>query len=151
MYTWDKSLETGYEQIDNQHKQLFAVINEFLANCKEGSTASTTVLTRNLNYLNDYTIQHFFDEEIIQRDTKYPDFENHKKVHDDFKATIRDFKIRLLIKGPSRELTDEVKQTIGDWLVNHIKVMDKKLGTYLKENAGNFACVSKGSPTDGNA
>jgi hemerythrin len=149
MYTWDKSLEIGCEQIDNQHKQLFAVINEFLVNCEEGSAASTAVLTKNLNYLNDYTIQHFFDEEILQRNIRYPDFENHKKIHDDFKATIRDFKVRLIIRGPSLELMNELKQTIGDWLVNHIKIMDRKLGTYLKENSENPAYVSGSSPKDG--
>jgi hemerythrin len=125
------------------------VINEFLMNSEEDGTVSTAVLTQKLNYLNDYTIQHFFDEEVIQRDTKYPDFENHKKVHDDFKATIRDLKVRLMIKGPSQELTNEVKHTVGDWLVNHIKVMDRKLGTYLKENFKNLDYLSKGPLKDG--
>jgi hemerythrin len=130
-YVWDDSVKTGHDMIDEQHKQLFAAINGLLKACRENK--GNDELTRSLNFLNDYTIKHFFDEEQVQKKFNYPDYPAHKKLHDDFKATVRDMKIRLIMKGPSEALINEVRKKIGDWLVTHIKGNDIKLGAYIRQ------------------
>jgi hemerythrin len=132
-YVWDDSVKTGHELIDEEHKQLFAAINSLIKTCEEGK--GNEELTKSLNFLNDYTIKHFFDEEQIQQKFKYPDYPNHKKLHDDFKATVRDMKVRLIMKGASTELVNEVRAKIGDWLVTHIKGNDIKLGAYIRQHS----------------
>jgi hemerythrin len=89
-------------------------------------------LEKSLNFLNDYTIKHFFDEEQVQQKYNYPDYPNHKKLHDDFKAVVRDLKVKLIMKGASEDLVNEVRTKIGDWLVTHIKGQDIKLAAYIK-------------------
>jgi hemerythrin-like metal-binding protein len=130
-YVWDDSVKTGHDLIDEQHKQLFAAVNSLIKTCKEGK--GNEELTKSLNFLSDYTIKHFFDEEQLQQEFSYPDYPGHKKLHDDFKATVRDMKIRLIMKGASEELINEVRFNIGDWLVTHIKGNDIKLGLYISE------------------
>jgi hemerythrin-like metal-binding protein len=130
-YVWDDSVKTGHEMIDEQHKQLFAAVNGLLKACRENK--GNDELTRSLNFLNDYTIKHFFDEEQVQQKYNYPDYPNHKKLHDNFKATVRDLKVRLIMKGPSEELINDVRSKIGDWLVTHIKGNDIKLGAYIQQ------------------
>jgi hemerythrin len=129
-YEWDDSLATGHEMIDSQHKQLFAAINDLLATCRMGKGKEE--LSKSLDFLNDYTIKHFFDEEQIQQKYKYPDYPNHKTYHEGFKATVRDLRVQLIMKGPSDELISAVRTKIGDWLVTHIKGQDIKLAAHIK-------------------
>ncbi|MDR2019865.1 MAG: hemerythrin family protein [Treponema sp.] len=129
-YEWNSSLETGYELIDTQHKQLFAAINDLIETCRLGKGMQE--LEKSLNFLNDYTIKHFFDEEQVQQKYNYPDYPNHKKLHENFKITVRDLKVKMIMKGASEELIEEVRVKIGDWLVTHIKGQDLKLAAYIK-------------------
>lgn len=132
-YEWDNSFETGHNLIDTQHKQLFAAVNNLIETCRLGKGAEE--LEKSLNFLNDYTIKHFFDEEQVQQKYNYPDYLNHKKIHDNFKVTVRDLKVKLIMKGASEELINEVRAKIGDWLVTHIKGQDIKLAAYIKAQA----------------
>jgi hemerythrin len=129
-YVWDDSVKTGHEMIDEQHKQLFAAVNGLLRACRENK--GNDELTRSLNFLSDYTIKHFFDEEQVQLKCKYPDYPAHKQLHENFKATVRDLKVQLIMKGPSEALINDVRAKIGDWLVTHIKGNDIKLGAYIQ-------------------
>jgi hemerythrin len=130
MYQWDKSLETGNEMIDGQHKQLIEALNNFLkARTEKKSNAE---LKKSLDFLNDYTIKHFFEEERLQKKHQYPDYENHKNLHAGLKKVVRELQTQLIMEGPSDTLFDEVQVKVGDWLVNHIKTQDVKIGAYLK-------------------
>jgi hemerythrin len=130
-YQWDGSLETGHKMIDDQHRQLFTAINELLETCRVGKGKDE--LSKNLDFLTNYTIKHFFDEEQIQQKYNYTDYTNHKKYHDNFKITVRDLTVRMIMKGPSDELIKELHDKVGEWLINHIKVQDFRLARYIKE------------------
>jgi hemerythrin len=135
-YLWDKSLETGNAMIDEQHKQLFTAINDLIRTCEDGKGRDE--LSKSLDFLTNYTIKHFFDEEQIQQKYHYPDFPNHKKYHDDFKETVRDLSHRLILRGPSEELIGDVRRQIGDWLVTHIKGQDVRVAAHIRaQTAGN--------------
>jgi hemerythrin len=129
-YQWDGSLATNHELIDSQHKQLFEAVNKLLEACEQGRTGDE--LKKSLDFLTDYTIKHFFDEEQLQQASKYPDFENHKKYHTDFKSDVRNMSVELIMKGPTPELVTKVQKQVGDWLINHIKIQDFKLAAHIK-------------------
>ncbi|MDR2746713.1 MAG: bacteriohemerythrin [Treponema sp.] len=130
LYIWDKSLEVGNLMIDDQHKQLIDALNNFLTASAE--KRSNEELKKSLNFLNDYTIKHFFEEEQLQKKYEYPDYENHKKLHDGLKKVVRDLQVQLIMKGPSEGLFDDVKNKVGDWLIAHIKSQDTRIGLHLK-------------------
>jgi len=129
-YEFDKSLETGHAKIDEQHKQLFDAINAIIEASEKGSGKDEIYKT--FNFLNQYTILHFKDEEKLQKEYGFPGYEAHKKYHDDFKATVKDMTNALIEKGPVKELIDAAAKTAGDWLITHIKGNDIAMAAYLK-------------------
>jgi hemerythrin len=129
-YTWDQNLLTGYKIIDEQHKKLFATLVNLLEASDQGLGEDEIYTT--LDFLSEYTVMHFKTEENLQLEYGYPDFSAHKKSHDEFKTTIYDLLYLLQEKGPEKELIDIVAQTVGEWLVTHIKGSDIEMAAYLK-------------------
>jgi hemerythrin len=130
-YKWDDSLTTGQTKIDDQHKQLFAAVNNLIQVVEEGKGEAE--IKKSLDFLTDYTIKHFFEEEAIQTQYKYPDFENHHKYHEDFKASVKNMSHELILKGSSKELVDKLCNHFAKWLIDHIMIQDKKLAAYIKQ------------------
>jgi hemerythrin len=129
-YKWEKSLETGNEMIDTQHRELFRAINELLRACENGEGEAN--LKKSLDFLTEYTIKHFFDEEQLQQKYQYPDYTNHKGYHDGFKKVVRDFSVKLIMQGVSDSLIQDVQVQIGGWLVSHIKGQDVKVAAHIR-------------------
>jgi hemerythrin len=129
-FVWEKSWETGHPMIDEQHKQLIEAINALLRACYQG--AGKEELLKTLNFLNDYTIKHFFEEEQLQKKYEYPDYPNHHQYHEGFKVIVRNLMLEFFNKGVTDELTEKVRTSIGDWLVSHIKTQDVKLAAYIR-------------------
>jgi hemerythrin len=129
-YAWSSELETGYRSIDEQHKQLVLSLNELLAACQHGKHRYE--LDKTLDFLLVYTTTHFADEEEFQLKHKYPEYERHKRLHDDFKVVASELVQRLMREGATISLIAEVHSTIGDWLVNHIKGEDLKIARHAR-------------------
>jgi hemerythrin len=129
-YQWDKSLETGYEVVDNQHKQLVQAVNNMIKASESGKGAQAVMQT--LEFLTAYTIKHFGDEEKLQKKFNYPDYLVHRHIHEEFKTTVGELTKRLVDEGPSHELVNEVTLAIGSWLLNHIKGDDFRMAAFVK-------------------
>lgn len=127
---WTQDLATGIEEIDNQHKELFNRINALIDACSKGKGKEE--LSGVLNFLADYVVMHFGAEEERMKALAYPDYEAHKKQHDGFIADFLDLKQKLEQKGPTVDLVIKVNHFLFDWLINHIRKMDKVLGAFLK-------------------
>ena len=129
-YPWDPELETGHEKIDNQHKQLFDALNNFIDVSMRGNGENE--IYRTMDFLAGYTIMHFSDEEKLQEEYDYPDYLVHKHYHDAFRETVEKLIQQMYTEGPSQELVDTLITTIGSWLLNHIKGDDFRMATYIK-------------------
>ena len=129
-YRWDSSLETGYDKIDNQHKQLITAVNNLMEASASGKGDNAVMET--LDFLTGYAIKHFSDEEKLQTTFDYPDYLHHKRLHDDFKTVVTELVQRVGNEGPTEELINEVSMIIGSWLLNHIKGDDFRMATFVK-------------------
>ena len=129
-YQWDSSLETGYEKVDNQHKQLVAAVNNLMEASQSGKGDSAVMET--LDFLTGYAIKHFADEEKLQVDFKYPDYLTHKRLHDEFKIQVGELTQKVMKVGPTPEMINTVSFAIGSWLLNHIKGDDFRMATFVK-------------------
>jgi hemerythrin len=129
-YQWDSSLECGYELVDNQHKQLVAAVNSLMEASQSGQ--GDTAVMQTMDFLTGYTIKHFADEEKLQQKYNYPDYLNHKRLHDEFKVTVKGLTERLIKEGPGPELVNVVSSAIAAWLLNHIKGDDFRMAAYVK-------------------
>ena len=129
-YKWDSSLESGYDKVDNQHKQLVEALNNLIEASASGKGDAAVLGT--LDFLTGYAIKHFADEEQLQVDYDFPDYLNHKKIHDNFKATVGDFIKKVKAEGPTEVVINEVSSAVGAWLLNHIKGDDFRMAAFVK-------------------
>jgi len=72
---WQTKLETGVEQIDNQHRELYRLVNLVLDPGEETKVEDT------LKFLENYVVRHFTDEEALQVASQFPDLPEHKEIH----------------------------------------------------------------------
>ena len=129
-YAWDSSLESGYDKVDNQHRQLVSALNNLIEASKSGKGNSAVMET--LDFLTGYAVKHFSDEEQLQVDYKYPDYLNHKRIHDEFKATVVSLVGKVKKEGATEEIIGTLSSTIGSWLLNHIRGDDFRMAAYVK-------------------
>ena len=129
-YTWDSTLESGYEKVDNQHKQLVTALNNLIEASSSGKGDKAVLQT--LDFLTGYAIKHFMDEEKLQVQFNYPDYLNHKRIHDEFKGKVGQFVDKVKTEGPTQEIINEVSMAVGSWLLSHIKGDDFRMATFVK-------------------
>jgi hemerythrin-like metal-binding protein len=127
---WTSALETGNKEIDSQHKQIFRLTSSLAEACTRGQGAEA--LGGALDFLAAYTIRHFTDEEALQLQYQYPNFETHKKAHADFKETIAALAERYRTSGSSKELLEDVNSVLVHWLVQHIQQEDSRIAAHIR-------------------
>ena len=127
---WDDRLNLGDAHVDSQHKRLFELVSELVDQCMDGSSAAK--LSETLVFLTNYTVQHFFDEELLQIQYDFPGYKKHKQIHEDFKMEVSCLAQRYVESGSSKELSDDVNKIIVRWLIEHIRKEDKKIGEHIK-------------------
>lgn len=127
---WNDNLKLGNEQVDAQHKRLFELVNNLVSSCIEGT--DTIHLQETLDFLVEYTVQHFHDEESLQLQCHYPEYERHKQLHEDFKVTVGELVQKFAQSASSAELSNNVNKIVVQWLVNHILKEDKKIGKHIQ-------------------
>lgn len=129
-YEWNSMLETGNTLIDNQHRQLFATLNQLVDAYVSGKGLAE--LERSLDFLSGYVVKHFADEEKMMVATKYPDYGIHRMYHENFKATVQKLTREMFENGVTEDFVINVGNIIADWLDNHIRGDDFLLATYLQ-------------------
>ncbi|MBE3578630.1 bacteriohemerythrin [Caldanaerobacter subterraneus] len=127
---WTESLSIGNETIDSQHKELIRKINDVLEACNRQQGKEKVVEV--MQFLKDYTVKHFKDEENLMKKYQYPMYEEHKKIHEDLVKKVEDLDERIKREGVSLSVVMTVNKTLVDWFVNHINKEDKKVGEYIK-------------------
>ncbi|MDR0707273.1 MAG: bacteriohemerythrin [Treponema sp.] len=130
VFQWSDSLATGNKQIDAEHKQLIEAINGFFGACSTNSGSDK--MQKTINFLLDYTVKHFYNEERLQIQYKYPGYENHKKFHENFKKNVRDLMVEFINKGASDELIKRAKHDIGEVIIAHIQHEDMRLAAHIR-------------------
>jgi len=127
---WNDDLLTGNVLVDMQHHKIFERMSDLVALCEDGTDA--TKLRDTLEFLINYTIRHFTDEEALQLEYGYPGYEEHRRMHDDFKLTVGDLMQRFMISGSSTELSSDVNKIVIRWLANHLKNEDIKMSEHIR-------------------
>jgi hemerythrin len=127
---WNNSLATGSDEIDLQHKELFKRVDGLLAAVVRGTDREET--SKIVQYLTDYVVFHFGNEEDYMARYAYSSASAHKAQHDQFVKNFLKLKERLATEGINAQLADDTRQLVVDWLISHIKYSDRALGMFLK-------------------
>ncbi|MBV7272139.1 bacteriohemerythrin [Clostridium thailandense] len=128
---WDDSFLVGVEKIDNQHKELFEIINKFLTAMIEGKGKSE--ITTTLNFLESYVIKHFNEEERLLIDRNKEAYDIQFQQHEAFKNEIIKLKDRFSKSGITSTLVIETQKSVTSWCRNHIIKIDKELASFMKD------------------
>lgn len=79
----------------------------------------------------DYTEMHFASEEEAMLKYLYPDYESHKRKHEEFTGEMNEIRKRFSVGGKS--VSVEVLIFLVNWLKTHIAKVDKSYGTFFNE------------------
>jgi hemerythrin len=85
-----------------------------------------------LDFLDEYTKQHFRDEEAYMEKIRYPEIDAQKKAHATFINDLAKLKSDYEKSSGNILVILNANKMIINWLINHIKIMDKKIGDYVK-------------------
>ncbi len=129
-YDLDAIVKTGIPTLDKQHRELFKRVN-MLIDAFSGDE-NPKDFGEMIAFLESYVAVHLSTEEDLMLIHNYPEFGAHKNSHEIFRKKIIEFRQKFDAEGASLELATMIKDTIGDWFLNHIKVIDMKYAPFLK-------------------
>ena len=124
---WDDTLSVKIESIDEEHKELIGMINEFYENVREQSQAE--LMAALIRRMKKYSVFHFSTEESYMRLYDFPGYEKHKKEHDAFIAKVADLEERF--NNGRLIISFEVSNFLKKWVKNHIQKTDKMYSEFF--------------------
>lgn len=128
--TWGKDMEIGVNEIDNQHKKMFSMVNNLISAMERGKGKEE--VCNIYTFLENYIIEHFCTEEGLMIRHNYDEYSKMKTAHEQFKKDFSRLKKEFEAQGITSNLAGQTQQWLCDWLTNHIGNEDKKLGAFLK-------------------
>lgn len=130
---WTERLAVGYPLIDEQHQELFRRFNDLLDACHQRRGRER--IEELLLFLDDYVQTHFGEEERLMDHHDYPGAAEHKEEHSSFIRKLTSLRETLQNRGATLDLVINTNQTLLNWLISHIKIVDVRFGAFLKERA----------------
>ena len=135
---WKEKYRVGVELIDEQHIELFSRLSEFIKTVQNDIPWEEKLdrVKETMEFMQEYVVTHFADEEEYQEKINYPDIEKHKEAHAKFKAGINDY-VKIFEEGGfTEEKIQEFSGKLMAWLIMHVGHMDQKIGEYVKSKGG---------------
>ena len=127
MYKFTDDCLIGIEEIDNEHRRLFHMINEAIDLSKENMDVSA--ITKNLlPGLKDYAATHFAHEEAYMERIHDPELPIQKKEHEDFTKTVNSFSLDTSSPEATKKSFDELLTYLVRWLYRVILSSDIMIG-----------------------
>jgi hemerythrin len=130
LVAWSDDFLVENETIDTQHKELVRMTNEFYAGCQSGGIMARVYFFQTIQGAVHYVKTHFSSEEEIMQKAGYPEFDAHKKQHEDFVVHVTE-QIGILENNPEHNPADFIKYLM-DWILQHIAESDKKLVPFIR-------------------
>jgi hemerythrin-like metal-binding protein len=128
LFDWKPEYNTGFDEIDRQHRVLVDLINRLHEKMVQGATQ--TAVAPILRELANYTRTHFTWEEKMLLSAGYADLPAHKEVHRKMAAKVDSFAEEL--EAGRIALSVPLMNFLKDWLREHILKTDMKYAHTLR-------------------
>jgi hemerythrin-like metal-binding protein len=119
---WKPEYLIGNKEIDEQHKVLFTMINDFFLQDSKQTAIST------FQNLASYIDLHFEAEENLLRQINYPKTVEHIKKHDELREKFQLLQQKL--ENYSSDLHQRISTFLYNWLASHILKSDMDYKSY---------------------
>lgn len=127
MYQFTEDCLIGIEQIDNEHRTLFEMINEATAQVE--SKKVTRAITEDIILrLKVYAATHFSHEEEYMLQINDPELPNQRREHAAFIAYITSYDFTLLNDENAASILQDILVFLVHWLYRHILSSDMMIG-----------------------
>jgi len=127
LMVWDDKYTVNVSEVDGQHQEIFRLVNAL----DDALSEDRSVIGEKLNALVSFVVNHFATEEKYMQETGFPNYEAHKKMHDDLVEQVA--AIQTKFNNGEAEITSDITAFVRDWLYQHIPNIDKQYGPYLNE------------------
>lgn len=130
LFTWTQHHSVGIEELDRQHVEFFAIINDLYDAIRRSDRERGTGMT--LKRLVAFAGEHFVAEEQVMDDAGFPGLRRHRAHHRELSQRLDLFMKRY--EGGEVGLTIDLLIFVGDWLIDHIERFDKAYEPWLKSH-----------------
>ena len=122
LFAWYKKYSVNNEELDNHHKNLFDIFNSLFDNCTKAENVNCVapIIVELIKYSN----YHFSAEEKYMADIGYKGIDAHKQLHRYFTEKV--IEMQQVENKNDYDLTKEIIVFLGNWLLQHVIVEDKK-------------------------
>jgi hemerythrin-like metal-binding protein len=126
-FEWNRSLDLGINEMNDEHKHLIAIMNRLHA--EHEKKASKDVLGGIVQELASYTTAHFRDEEAFMARVGYPKLDTHKIIH---KNLISRLESHMDAFKQSGSLDNAFFEFLQFWLSAHIRGIDMQYAEHCR-------------------
>ena len=126
---WSPAWETGIVTIDKAHREFVVLLNRLIRSIN-GETCPSNMSEIFFSLIH-YAENHFIREELLLRDTHYPDLAGHQEKHASFIGKIH--ALREQFSAGETGVCMELYHFLLGWLNDHILRYDQETLTYLKK------------------
>ena len=127
---WSSEFETGIKIIDEQHNELFRIMDTFAIAIYGGEGKNK--LSQLLIFLDNYIQVHFNTEEKLLALNNYSEYDEHIKMHGQFASIFNDYQKDVIQRGGDSYLAMRLEKEIRSWWENHILKTDVKYVPQIK-------------------
>ena len=130
---WTDNLSVGVEALDDDHKQLIAMINDLHGSIEavgETGKIDKRHIEKVLWRIHEHSREHFEREELYFFQTGYPCQESHRQEHCKLIEKIAKMTAHFHDSTSPTEAT-EIMQSMCDWVTGHFFVTDRKYSSHF--------------------
>ena len=128
IFNFEAEFKLGIDEVDSEHVKLVEMLNAVHALVRQGKKDEARMyFSETLAY---YVIVHFANEEAFMARIGYPDLEDHKKIHENFKKSFSELQPKIE-SYDDRAFRTAITDTFT-WIISHIGKTDKKYAQYYE-------------------
>src|SRR5690554_6504691 len=125
---WQERYRVSVPVSDDQHEELFRTVEDCVLTLRSNDEWNEKVdkINETLEFMKDYVVTHFHDEETYQKKIGYPGYEQHRSIHKGLTSYVMTFAQRYEKEGYKEELAQQFAGKLVAWLINHVASEDQR-------------------------
>jgi len=127
LITWSSKFSVGAQALDDQHKALLRVLNDFHAASMRGKARE--VAGPMMRQIVQLANEHFLTEQRMMESTKYPDLAQHRAKHEELSAKLAEYVFRH--ENGDTTMYGQLLYFMRDWLSKHMQTEDRAYASWL--------------------
>jgi len=131
---WNDEYCTGVDKVDEQHRKLFALLNDLEEMITQGIDSGPKVDNLLTSLATDIQTHFSFEENCMMR-YNCPVARENKEAHNQFLSNFGSFQHEYKAKGSSASLLKNLHTTAESWMVSHICHIDIHLKSCVRKES----------------